>query len=313
MTRLLWTLDDFLDNYGDVEWLIEGLIPARSVGMLYGESGIGKTFVVLHLCLNLASGFDPFGKPIDARTVVYVAAEGGYGLKTRIQAWILHGQHECPSRFILAPQSIDLFDEEAIVELIDELTSAKCQPDLIVMDTFDRCFSGNESNGDVKAVFQVAEQLREAFGSTLLLVHHTGHDKSRHRGAYALLANSDFVFQLKDGVLKNEKQKEADEAKDIYYNLERVGNSLVAVPTRDGSKRKLDLSDTSDMKPTAEDHMLQCLSQHFPDGATFTEWWACCSSGKHGTFSRSTFQRKLNELMRFGEVSEDANNRYFTS
>ena len=107
--KLLWQLDDFLDNYGDIEWLNHGLIPAKSVGMIYGESGAGKTFVVLHWGLNLASGFDLFGKPIEPRTVVYIAAEGGYGLKSRIPAWMHHYQRERPSRFILIPESVNLF------------------------------------------------------------------------------------------------------------------------------------------------------------------------------------------------------------
>ncbi len=66
---------------------------------------------------------------------------------------------------------------------------------------------------------------------------------------------------------------------DIYYNLERVGTSLVAVPTRDPQKHKIDLS-KSDITEgiTVEDEMLRCLSEHFKDGTRYTDWLTAVSN-----------------------------------
>src|SRR5579859_3986724 len=65
-----------LAELSDPTWLIDGLLPAKGLTVLYGASGSGKTFLGLHLASLVAQ----------EHPVLYVAAEGEYGFKGRVAA-----------------------------------------------------------------------------------------------------------------------------------------------------------------------------------------------------------------------------------
>ena len=43
-----------LERLPDPEWLIEGLLPAHSFGVLFGPAGVGKSFLALDWGLSVA-------------------------------------------------------------------------------------------------------------------------------------------------------------------------------------------------------------------------------------------------------------------
>lgn len=59
--------------------------------MIYGESGCGKTFFVLDICLAIAKGSDWKGNKVkEAGRVAYIAAEGAMGFRQRLKAHTIH-------------------------------------------------------------------------------------------------------------------------------------------------------------------------------------------------------------------------------
>ena len=46
----------------DPEWLVAGILPAKSIAQLYGGSGSGKSFVALDMALSVATGRPWLGK-----------------------------------------------------------------------------------------------------------------------------------------------------------------------------------------------------------------------------------------------------------
>src|SRR6478672_3283849 len=82
----LWSPAD-LENLPDPTWLINGVLPANSLCVLYGEPGCGKTSVALSIGLSIAAGHDWCGKSTKPGLVLYVAAEGLFGLKLRVRAY----------------------------------------------------------------------------------------------------------------------------------------------------------------------------------------------------------------------------------
>ena len=70
-----------------MEWLVEGLIPDRSLSMLYGEPGCGKTFIALDMGLSISHSKEWQEQTVMGGQVVYVAGEGVGGLKKRIAAF----------------------------------------------------------------------------------------------------------------------------------------------------------------------------------------------------------------------------------
>ncbi|MHB9134770.1 MAG: AAA family ATPase, partial [Armatimonadota bacterium] len=84
------TLEEFFQLPVDQRWLVEGMCGRGEVGMLFGESNTGKSFVALNLLAALAAGVafwghDAFTIPEPA-TVIYCTAEGQHGLHKRLAA-----------------------------------------------------------------------------------------------------------------------------------------------------------------------------------------------------------------------------------
>ncbi|SHF44226.1 AAA domain-containing protein [Ruegeria intermedia] len=93
-------------------WLIKSLIPPKGVVVLYGPTGVGKTFLVLDLVLSMAAGVPwPLGpnEQLDAArlradglkrispkaNVLYWIGEGRENAEQRVRAWI--AEHACKS------------------------------------------------------------------------------------------------------------------------------------------------------------------------------------------------------------------------
>jgi putative DNA primase/helicase len=74
----------------DPEWLIDGILPANKLSVVYGASGTGKSFLALDWGLSIATGTGWQGNRVKQGGVAYIAAEKGPGYKHRIQAWFQH-------------------------------------------------------------------------------------------------------------------------------------------------------------------------------------------------------------------------------
>ena len=79
-------LDDAeLMQLPDPEFFIDWILPAKSVGVLYGPSGAAKTTLVAGLLTALATGRDWFGHRVLRRGgSIYVATEDVSGFKVRL-------------------------------------------------------------------------------------------------------------------------------------------------------------------------------------------------------------------------------------
>ena len=75
-------------NLPDPRWQVQGLMPEGALVCLYGAPESGKTFVCVDLALSIAAGVPWHGREVKQGAVVYVAAEGGSGIKARARAWL---------------------------------------------------------------------------------------------------------------------------------------------------------------------------------------------------------------------------------
>ena len=124
--------------------------------------------------------------------MLYVAAEGGLGLKKRIRAWTkTHGDVPAES-FVLVPDAVQLADAGQLQALIKVARDF----DVVVIDTLARTSAGLEENSAkdmglyVNNCYKIRDAAKEA-GATVLVVHHTGYDTKHARGSSALFANGD--------------------------------------------------------------------------------------------------------------------------
>jgi hypothetical protein len=229
--RLYFELFDQI-NPGDLSRpaLIQGLLDVGAMSVVYGESGAGKTFWALDISFHIGQGKPWRGLTVTPGTVVYVAAEGGHGIKKRIKAY--RQRHEITGvPFALAPCSVDLCSKNAdtgpLIELIKNAAKTTGQPvALVVIDTLARAMAGKNENDsqDMGAFVGNIDHVRTASGAHVMIVHHTGKDRAKGaRGHSSLRAATDTEIELEKGVAKVTKQRDLESAgQQFAFSLESV-------------------------------------------------------------------------------------------
>lgn len=230
---------DGLDSIPALTPIIDDVLFRDTLARVYGASGSFKSFMTLDFAGCVSTGTHWHGQPVHQGAVVYLVAEGGAGFRKRVRAWEQHHDRKMTGiRFL--PRPVQAMDPEWLV-LVE--ACKRIAPVLIVVDTQARVTVGVEenSNKEMGQVVDRMEQLRAASGACVLLVHHTGHDSDRGRGATAVkgaLQTELGVERKNKGLLdttvtlKTGKQKDDDEFADITFGLHQI--VLNGEATQDG-------------------------------------------------------------------------------
>ena len=106
------------------EYLIKHLLDRSGTSVIFGESNCGKTFIALDLALHIIKDKPWQNHKVCTSAVVYVATEGGLGLKERLDAFRWHNKCNEDGEFYLIPTSIDLCNSQKDTqELVQEISS----------------------------------------------------------------------------------------------------------------------------------------------------------------------------------------------
>lgn len=197
--RFLWA-EDFCKNEALEDDLVDGYFPAGSVGVVFGDSEAYKSFLLIDVCGHIATGRPWRGREVKQGKVLFIAGEGGNGLKTRIAAWFeRHGE---PMRnFAVSTVPLELCDPKNADLLIAEIRRfiGGESFSLIVLDTLNTHFGPGDENATVDMTrFRVSVvKLGRATGATVAISHHCGlADKGRGRGSISLRNGIDWEFKL---------------------------------------------------------------------------------------------------------------------
>lgn len=213
-----------LDRLPDPKWLITGWLETDSVARMVGKSRHGKSFVALDMAAHIGQGLAWNGHRATQGEVIYLAAEGAYGMKKRVRAWEAH--HARRMRGVLIfPEAIQVGRREwrVFVELI-----RRRRPALVVLDTQARITVGLEENSatDMGVFVDRMEQLRAASdGSCVMPVHHLGHSGREGRGSTAVtgaVTSEIRVERDEDSRLiqvETTKQKNAEDGLELRFEL----------------------------------------------------------------------------------------------
>ena len=183
-----------------VKWLVKDMLPAKSFAAIYGRSGAGKSFFAMYIAAMVASGREAFGLDVEQGDVVYLALEGGAGLRRRRDALMQRYDlpDDLPVHFVKAQMNLrsTLDDLHALIEVIRE---RGLQPAVIFIDTLARAYAGGEENSSAEMMqfVSVMAALQDALDCAVCVVHHSGKDETRGmRGSSALLAAVDAELEL---------------------------------------------------------------------------------------------------------------------
>lgn len=221
--------DEFAAQESSLKWLVKGFLPKAMLGVLFGESGAGKSFATLDMCAAISRGLETWnGHRVTAGRVLYVVAEGVSGFRQRIKAYTHQHAIKKIGMDVIYDVTPNLMDVSQVTDLIKEVCEREPY-DLIVMDTFAQVTAGaNENSGeDVGMALAQCKRLAHRSGAMVLLVHHSGKDASKgSRGHSSIKAACDVELQVERGKdtrsITTSKMKDGQEGLSYIFNLHTV-------------------------------------------------------------------------------------------
>jgi phage/plasmid primase-like uncharacterized protein len=222
---------EFASEPAPIKWLIKRWLQADALVMLHGQSGGGKTFVLLDMLCTLASAKDRWQtQTVRHGSVVYLAGEGHQGLRGRLAAWMQHhGVNDL--RLWVSKDGCDLNTPEGYQRVVDSIRALDVVPAVIAVDTLHRFLAGDENSAqDAKTMIDACAGLMREFGCSVVLVHHTGvSEEAQHRARGSSAWKGALDIEISVQPMKNRqialiqrKSKDAEMADPLWLELQSV-------------------------------------------------------------------------------------------
>lgn len=185
-------------------WQVDHVVPAGGFVVLFGPSGVGKSFASIDLAMSIGCGLPWHGRLTEPGLCVYVSAEGTAGLGQRIKAWLTYRDMK-PSDInaMFVTEAVPMHTEsEYLAFLLQRFDEIQGLPKLVILDTLARNFVGDENETeDMSAFVAAVDKLRFICDCTVIAIHHTNVSEGRERGNGALRAASDTMIRMAPGIL----------------------------------------------------------------------------------------------------------------
>ena len=181
------------------EWLIKGVVPKANVGILFGASGSGKSFMAMDMAGCVARAKDWRGRKTKKGRVLIIAAEGSGGVGKRLEAYAKHHQIDIDKLDIAVVPAAPNFLQNDDISEVAKTVKAAGGIDLIITDTFAQVTPGANENSaeDMGLALSNAKALSETTGALVLLIHHAGKDATRGaRGWSGIKAAADVEIEI---------------------------------------------------------------------------------------------------------------------
>lgn len=225
---------DLLEDTEPEPELVEGWIPERGLGILYGASKVYKSFTALDIALSVANGIHWHGHKVKQGRVAYIAGEGRAGVRKRIRGWCQHK----------GLPATELFLRRSAANIMDAADLAKIEQafpqglSLLVIDTYRRNIRppagrpvSENSADDFGTACNLIQPLIERLGCSVLIIHHTN-KQGEMSGTGAFTTNVDFLIRQEgsggggagewSAELVCEKLKDLDEPPPLKLKGEKI-------------------------------------------------------------------------------------------
>ena len=180
-------------------WIVKNVLPQGELGVVFGDSGSGKTFFILDMVSSVAQGVEWRGNKVKQKNVVYIAAEDSAGVRNRLKAASIDSGTPISSLPIGIIGDAPNFMEASHVKDVILALHGYGDVGLVIVDTFAQVMVGaNENAGeDVGKALKHCREIHKHTGAMVVLIHHAGKDSSKGaRGWSGLRAASDVEIEV---------------------------------------------------------------------------------------------------------------------
>jgi|GEM_PF-5833975 len=188
------TLSDLAALDINIEYLLEGLIPAGAITVLYGKGGIAKSTLMMHIGACIAEGNPFVGLMAKKTPVVYLDYDNPLVV-------IAEKARQLDSSSNFRYWSAAACGNNSAPPIIgdDSLTDLKLLPSgsLLIFDTFKAAQRKDlNSDNDMNDIMRQFRRLRDS-GFTIVLLHHTPKNSDTPKNSGTITDNADHVLALK--------------------------------------------------------------------------------------------------------------------
>ena len=194
----LQSYDDILKPFPPINTVIDDFIDEGTVNMLFGESGDGKSYVMMWASVCIASGIPFLGKGVKEGPVLYIDEESNESLfKTRMRKVLAgSGNNQTIPFFFTSLNGIDFSNKSDRQELEKYVTDGGFV--LVIVDALMDIMPGKDENAvkDVLPAFQFARHLASKTNCSFIFLHHTNRNGG-YRGSSAIKGALDNMISIK--------------------------------------------------------------------------------------------------------------------
>lgn len=200
MPENLYPIQDWDMQVTMPEWMLDRLIPAKSIGMLFGPSNSGKSHLICDFVASMLVGEEYWqDRSLTPGDVVMFSEAQGHIL-ARLKAYVEHkARPKVNALYALPTKAIGVEEVESLGKWMQKLPRP---PKMMIFDTLATMFSFEEN--DNKEASKLIKRIEDCLVPHLdplgciVIVHHTSKASEGRsaRGASALIGNIDWSINV---------------------------------------------------------------------------------------------------------------------
>ena len=232
--EVIWGADTSKPILDDL-FSIQGVIPLRGIGAMYGSPGSGKSFAAIAMAYAIARGVSFLDRETERGRVIYCALEGCGVFPNRLAAYVREQGLTARDQalFGLCTAKLDLRTVNGhgpqLTEIVNQYRETERPVRLVIIDTLNRSFAGGNENSpeDMGAFVAQVEEVAESGDVFVLIIHHCGKDLAAGlRGHSSLLGAVDTELKLERNdagrILTVSKQRDGEDGLQLAFDLKAV-------------------------------------------------------------------------------------------
>lgn len=183
------------------EWLLKGFVQKGGLSVIYGPPASGKSLLMLDQAQHIQMGRQWNGRYVEQGSVLYVMAEGQFGLKGRLEAWKQHFElpelpnvkYHIEGVSFWTPGEKENRAADSIV-----MAAAALGTSVVYVDTMAATFGGGDENRqqDMNLWLDPIRELRQ-HGIAVVVAHHTSKSGETMRGSTVLGGEADVMVEMR--------------------------------------------------------------------------------------------------------------------